>query len=257
MTALMTFKQVAFRYPSAKQNVMESLDLDIPEGEITAILGPNGAGKTTLLQLALGWLRLEKGELVLDGKPLVAYSRREMGQMMALVPQSEHMAFDFSVVDYVLLGRAPYLDPLALPGEADVQAARNALEKVGITHLSSRSVTALSGGERQLLLIARALAQQPRLLLLDEPTSHLDLGNKGRVARLLRQLNGQGVTVLFTTHEADVAAALADKLILMRHGEVLDFGSLDESLTSEKLSELYGLPVKVARVDGHPVVLWS
>lgn len=257
MTALMSFKQVAFRYPSAKQNVMESLDLDIPEGEITAILGPNGAGKTTLLQLALGWLKPEKGELVLDGKPLGAYSRREMGQMMALVPQSEHMAFDFSVVDYVLLGRAPYLDPLALPGEADVQAARNALEEVGITHLSSRSVTALSGGERQLLLIARALAQQPRLLLLDEPTSHLDLGNKGRVARLLRQLNGQGVTVLFTTHEADVAAALADKLILMRHGEVLDFGSLDESLTSEKLSELYGLPVKVARVDGHPVVLWS
>ncbi len=253
---LLCYSDVAFGY-TPQRRVMEGLDLNIQPGTVTAILGPNGAGKTTLLHLALGWLKPHNGRILLDGQPLSGYTRRSLGQWMALVPQNEHTPFEFSLLEYVLLGRAPYLAPLAMPAPEDYHIAAQAIRQVGMEHLMNRSILSLSGGERQLVLMARALAQQPRLLLLDEPTSHLDLGNKGRLVELLRLLTAQGTTIVFTTHEPDMASALATHLVLMRKGSVLETGEMDAVFTTPSLTRLYNLPVEVAEVAGRKVVLWS
>lgn len=257
LTSLLKFERVRFEYPSAAQPVMKEFNLEIEAGTITAILGPNGAGKTTLLHLTLGWLRPQKGNILLNQCVLGAYSRRALGQWIGLVPQSEHISFEYSLLEFVLLGRAPHLAPLAMPGKEDCEIAAEALKQVGLTRLQNRSILSLSGGERQLVLVARALAQQPRLLLLDEPTSHLDLSNKGRLVHLLRELSSRGVSILFTTHEPDVASALATHLVLMQKGRVLKTGTLDEVFTGQDLSLLYQLPVSVANVGGRRVALWT
>lgn len=254
---IIQFSSVVFGYPESKKLVMDGMDLSIQNGSMTAILGPNGAGKTTFLQLVLGWLKPHSGSIFLRERPLGSFTRREMGQAMSLVPQSEHISFDFRVVDYALLGRAPYLAPLDQPTADDELIARNALEVAGIGHLAERPVTSLSGGERQLVLLARALTQQPKLLLLDEPTSHLDLGNKARLITLLRELNQQGVSVVFTTHEPDVASQLANQMVLMRAGQVVGAGAAEDVFEGGTLSMLYGVPVKVADLEGRRIALWG
>ena len=259
MTAspLLQFSGLTFAYPSASRPVMEKFNLEIEAGTVTAILGPNGAGKTTLLHLALGWLQPKQGQIWLSQRPLNGYSRRELGQWMGLVPQSEHVSFEFSLLEYVLLGRAPYLPPLAMPGAMDSQIAAEALQRVGLATMEQRSILSLSGGERQLVLLARALAQQPRLLLLDEPTSHLDLSNKRQLVHLLRDLSAQGVTILFTTHEPDVVSALATHLVFMQKGQVLQTGTLEQVFTTENLTQLYQQPIDVVEVAGRRMVLWN
>lgn len=253
----LAFQDIRFTYPANGRPVFQQLSLEIAPGTVTAILGPNGAGKTTLLHLALGWLKPQAGHVALRGRPLASYSRGELGRELGLVPQSEHTAFEYSLLEYVLLGRAPYLKPLEMPGAEDTRVALDALARVGLAGWAERSIARVSGGERQLVLIARALAQQPRFLLLDEPTSHLDLGNKARLVALLRDLVNQGVTILFTTHEPEVAAGLATHLVLMRGGQVLQAGPLTETFTAEHLSTTYGVPVEVARVRDRQVVLWG
>ncbi|MDX9991917.1 MAG: ABC transporter ATP-binding protein [Anaerolineales bacterium] len=254
---LLQFEQIRFGYPQTPQPVLDDFNLEIAPGAVTAILGPNGAGKTTLLHLALGWLHPQAGLIRLERQPLAEYRRRDLGQAIGLVPQSEHVSFEYSLLEFVLLGRAPYLPTLAMPEGRDYEIALDALRQVGMEHLYQRSVLSLSGGERQLVLIARALAQQPRLLLLDEPTSHLDLGNKGRLVRLLRDLQAKGVTILFTTHEPEVAAALATHLVLMQKGQVLKTGPFNEVFTGPDLTNLYQLPVSVVDLEGHKVALWT
>ena len=208
--------------------MLDRLDLSLNEGRITTILGPNGAGKTTLLYLALAWLKPWAGTIYLSGKSIESYSRRALGQQIALIPQSEHIPFEYSVLEYVLLGRAPFLPPLGTPTSADARIAFEALEKVGIANLWDHSMLGISGGERQLVLAARALAQEPRLLLLDEPTSHLDLSNKYRLAQILKGLKAQGTTILMTTHEPEFALAVSDEAILMEKGRVLISGLTEE-----------------------------
>jgi iron complex transport system ATP-binding protein len=249
--------QVSFRYHPDEKIILDHLSLDIPTGSITALLGPNGTGKTTLLYILLGWLKPQSGRVLLAGKPLSDYSRRDMGHWMGLVPQSEHTQFEYSLMEYVLLGRSPYLKPLEMPTEADVRIATEALDQVGLLSMKNRSVVSLSGGEYQLVLIARAMTQQPRLLLLDEPTNHLDLGNKGRLLDLFRKLNRQGVTIIFTTHEPEVASVIASHLVMLKSGSVLHSGPLDGGLNAELLSELYGWNVTVTEVAGRKIVLWG
>ena len=256
-TSLLAFHEIAFRYQPHNGPVLRQLELEIQPGTVTAILGPNGVGKTTLLHLALGWLRPEKGKVFLAGRPLDTYSRSELGRWMGLVPQSEHMPFDYSVLEYVLLGRAPYLKPLEMPGQHDGRVAQQALDQAGLSGLERRAITRLSGGERQLVLLARALAQQPKLLLLDEPTSHLDLGNKSRLLGLIHELVMQGVTILLTTHEPEVAASIATHIVLMERGHVYHTGTLDQVLTTERLTATYGVSVQVVSVAERRVVLWG
>ncbi len=252
---MITLTEVRFSYNYDAPPVFAGLSLDVPAGAITAVLGPNGAGKSTLLHLILGLLTPQSGAIYLDQRPRDSYLRRELGRLVGLVSQEETIPFSFSVLEYVLLGRAPYLKFLETPRAGDIHIARQALSRVGIPDFAGRSIQALSGGERQLVLIARALAQQPRILLLDEPTAHLDLGNKNRVLRLIQDLVGQGVTAVFTTHEPDLVAAVADYVILMRAGQSLAAGTLADVFTSFNLSQTYGVPVHVAQVNGRRVVL--
>ena len=253
---LITLDSLRFGYQPQQGRVFDGLSLAITAGSATAILGPNGAGKTTLLHLILGMLTPEAGEVIFAGQRQTAHSHRRISRSMALVPQSEYIPFDFSLLDYVLLGRAPHLALLQAPAQDDVQQALAALSAVGLAEHWRRPAPNLSGGERQLAMLARALAQQPRVLLLDEPTSHLDLSNRGRVLAILRRLVGQGVTIIFTTHDPNLAFSLADQVILMRGGAVLAAGAAATTLTAPHLSDLYGTPVEVHTAGGHPLV-WA
>jgi iron complex transport system ATP-binding protein len=255
-TPALSFHDVSFGYQTAEPVVLKGVSLNVPEGSVTAVLGPNGAGKTTLLHLALGWLRPQGGEVFLGGKPVHDYSQRERGRLMSLVPQKEHIPFEYSIIEYVLLGRAPYLTTLEMPGRGDYGIAMGSIESVGLDGMQERPISDLSSGERQLVLVARALTQQPRVMLLDEPTSHLDMRNKKRLIEIIGSQKALGRTVLFTTHELDVAARLADRVVLMRSGEVLRAGPLDEVLVNESVKEAYGLDVKVVDIAGKKIVLW-
>ncbi len=253
-TPIVTLSDVHFSYGERKGTLFDGLSLEIPPGTITAILGPNGSGKTTLLHLILGILSPEEGVILFARRPRHHYSRRDFGQMLGLVSQDEYIPFNFSVLEYVLLGRAPHLQLLEVPGAVDLRVAREALETVGMAHVAERPIQSLSGGERQLIMVARSLAQQPRILLLDEPTSHLDLSNKGRLLAILRRLTERGVTVIFSTHEPDLAAAAASFVVLMRQGATLAAGPAAEVLTSERLSATYDVTVEVVELDGRRII---
>jgi iron complex transport system ATP-binding protein len=251
---ILSIQSLEYSYAESQKRALNSVTFDILPGTVTAILGPNGAGKTTLIHLLLGLQKAASGIITLDGKSLSHYSRKELSQWMGLVPQSESVPFEFSVLEYVLLGRAPYLGPLDLPSPDDLVIARQALHQIGIADLESRPIPALSGGELQLVLIARALTQQPKILLLDEPTSHLDLSNRNVTLRILNQLRQNGSTILFTTHDPEAASLIADNLVLMRHGQVLHTGEIETTFTSQKLSETYGTPIEVLRLEGLRIV---
>lgn len=265
--AILSVRNLLFGYHPG-QPVLQSVHFALQPGRIAVILGANGAGKTTLLSLLLGWLTAWSGEIELHGAPLRQLSSRERGRRMALVPQSEHTPFDYTVLEYVLMGRAPYLPPLGMPTAVDVEIVHRALEQVGIDALAGRPVPQLSGGERQLMLLARALAQispangpppdnLPPLLLLDEPTAHLDLHNKSRLIAIMRRLREAGVTLLMTNHEPDVALAVADDALLMAAGAAPQFGPVDQILTADALSRLYQLPIRLIEVEGRKRVLWT
>ena len=252
--AAVVLQEVSFSYGASPRPAVGGVSLEIPAGRITAILGPNGSGKTTLMRLLLGVLQPSQGQILLGGRPRGAYSRSEQSRLVGLVPQSEHVPFDFSVLEFVLLGRAPYLGPLDLPGPRDRELARQALETVGIGHLMARPVPSLSGGERQMATIARTLAQAPALVLLDEPTAHLDLGNQSRLLGIMRGLREAGGTLVVTTHDPSLAASVADLTVLMRQGQVLRCGPSEEVLTAEWLTQVYDTTILVYRVDGHCLI---
>ncbi len=247
--------EVWFRYNSASEPALRGLSLEIPPACVFGILGPNGSGKTTLLYLLLGLHTPQGGTVLIDGQPHLGMPKGDSSRLMGLVPEREHVPFDFPVSDYVLLGRAPHLGLLQRPGRQDREAAQAALEATGIAHLAARPFPSLSGGERQLTTLARALAQKPRILLLDEPTSHLDLSNKDRVLRVIRALRDEGVTVVLTTHDPNGDTAVTDHVALMREGSIVAAGPTRQVLTAQNLSTAYGLPVQVIYIQGRPVVL--
>jgi iron complex transport system ATP-binding protein len=249
----LSLRQVRYAYPGGPER-LAGIDLDVPQGQVTALLGPNGAGKTTLLYLLLGWLQPASGQIQVEQQPLATFSRRAMARIMGLVPQQERTVFEFSVREFVLLGRAAYLGLTEAPLGSDLTIARQALEEVGIGHLERRMLSTLSGGERQLAIIARALAQQPHILLLDEPTAHLDLSYQGRLLQVLSDLAGHGVTVLFTTHDPNAAASVADYLVLMAQGQIKAAGRLPEVLNAALLSDTYGVGIEVISLAGRPYV---
>jgi iron complex transport system ATP-binding protein len=251
---LLSLKDVQFEY-DAGRTVLNSLSLQVAPASITAILGPNGTGKTTLLNTILGFLELQHGEILLNGRNIQEYSKKQLSQLIGLVPQSEHIPFNFTVFEYILLGRTPYMGIFNMPTKEDYLVVESMIELFHISHIKDRPVTELSGGEQQLVLLARALAQQPQVLLLDEPTTHLDLGNTAVILNALKDLVKRGVTVIFTTHDPQAAIYCADQLVLMKQGRVLSAGKLEEILTSKWLSEVYDVDIWVEEVKNHKVVL--
>ena len=258
--SILSLRDISFSYRAdrnaAAREVLRGLSLDVPEREVTALLGPNGAGKTTLLNICLGWLRPAAGRVEFGGRSLGSYSRRDMGRRMSLVPQSEHIPFEYSLLEFVLLGRAPYLAPLESPGEADIAVAAEMIARVGLGDRAGASVLATSAGEKQLVMLARSLTQQPELLLLDEPSAHLDLRNKRRLIGLLQAEVERGCSVLLTAHEPEFAAAVASHVVLMRDGRVITAGPVDQVMTTENLSATYEIPVVAHRADGRLAFLW-
>ncbi len=253
-TLALEVRHLSFGYQGGRP-VLHDVNLAAEAGSIMAVLGPNGAGKSSLLHVLLGLHRPWKGEIRFFGKPLSAYDRRSLSRTVGLVPQREHVPFAFRVEEYLLLGRSPHLGLLAQPTASDLEVVEAALSRLGIAHLRGREVASLSGGEHQLVLVARALVQGAAVMLLDEPTAHLDLGNKHRTLALLRSLAAEGRAIVLTTHDPHLAAYLADQVLLLRAGRVLFGGPPQEALTGERLSELYGVPVRVAQVGSRPCVL--
>jgi len=251
-------RDVSFSYGPDRPDALQGVSLQIAKGTVTAILGPNGSGKTTLLNLLLGWISPTRGTIELDGKSRESYSRNEISRRVGIVPQDERPAFEISVLEYALLGRAPYLDLMRMPGAEDRRLARTALETAGIAALEKRSVISLSGGERQLATVARVLTQDPSILLLDEPMSHLDIANTRRVLRILESLKKEGRTVVLTAHDPNLAAAAAEAFILLKGGRLQAAGPADAVLNADHLSSTYGVPIRVVDLDGRPVaVTWE
>lgn len=225
--------------------VGRGLDVALSTGEVLALLGPNGGGKTTLLKTLLGLLPPQAGEVRLEGRPLPGYSSRERARLIAYVPQSHFTTFAFTVEAVVLMGRTAHSALMSRPSAADRAIAAQALERFGIAHLRERSYTMISGGERQLALLARALAQEPQFIVLDEPTASLDFGNQGRVMREIKALKAAGHGVLFTTHDPNHAMRAADRVYLLRQGERIAEGASGAILDRAQLEALYGAPVEL------------
>jgi len=253
---MIRFDKVSFRYTAETPRVLKDISINVAKGTITVILGPNGVGKTTLLQLILGWHRPETGAIWIKNKKLDAFTNRERGRLMSLVPQSEYIPFEYSLTEYVLLGRLPYLNPLEIPSQPHIELAEESIRQVGLDPNDHRPITILSGGERQLLLLARALCQQPEILILDEPTSHLDLSNKKNISDILLKLRDRGLTVVLTTHEPDFALAVGERLVLLNDGVLVAHGNMEDTFTEELLSKTYSAKITTKTIDGRKAAFW-
>jgi iron complex transport system ATP-binding protein len=252
MGVIVSASRAAYRLPDGRR-LFDDLSFALKEGQVLCVLGPNGIGKTTLLRCLDGLEALAGGGIELDGRPLRALTRRTLGRLVGMVPQTDAPVFAFSVREVVEMGRAPHLEWLATPGAEDRRIVKGTLERLGISGLENRLYPELSGGERQLVLIARALAQQPRLLILDEPTSHLDFANAMRVLELVRGLADEGLAVIMTTHDPDHAFLIADRTLAMAPGMPAVDGDTRELLTEERLSAIYGRAVCIVEHAGRTI----
>jgi iron complex transport system ATP-binding protein len=224
--------------------VGRGLDISLASGEVLALLGPNGSGKTTLLKTLLGLLPPLAGHIRIGERDLSDYSNSERARLLAYVPQAHVATFAFTVEAIVLMGRTAHNSLLSAPTDADRIIVAQALDRLGIAHLRDRPYTMISGGERQLVLLARALAQEPNFIVLDEPTASLDFGNQGKVLQEIRKLATSGHGVLFTTHDPNHAMRAADRAYLIRNGEKMGEGSTGEILIRGELERLYSSPVE-------------
>ncbi len=248
---MLTADRVAFAYGHHAPRVVDDVSLTIAPGAMVAVLGPNGSGKTTLLKMLSGTITPSAGTVRFDQRPLIEWRRRDLARRIALVPQDTHAPFDFTVLDIVLMGRFPHLGAFALEGPADLLIAQEALAATATSAFADRLFATLSGGEKQRVVIASALAQSPDLLLLDEPTASLDLGHQLDVQLLLTRLNrDRGVTMVLSTHDLNLAAALCRDLIFLRNGRVIAQGPTEAVLTPDTVRALYGVDADVRR---HPI----
>lgn len=253
MAVTLEARGLGYGYPG--RAVGRELNLALGAGEVLCVLGPNGGGKTTLFRTLLGLLEAQAGEVRLEGQALGGLPRAEVARRMGYVPQGHATQFAFTVRDVVLMGRTAHVGLFAAPGAADRAAADRAIAALGIGALAERVVTELSGGERQLAMIARALAQGARLLVLDEPTASLDFGNQVRVLREIRRLAAEGYAVVFSTHDPGQAFLAASRVLLLAQGGALRHGAPEQVITTENLRQVYGIEVRVAPIDGTRVCL--
>ncbi len=224
-----------------RRRVVSEAAVEIERGQVLCLLGPNGSGKTTLFKTLLGLLPLQAGEVRLLGEPVAGWSRNAFARQVGYVPQAHDGIFPFTVEEVVLMGRAARVGRFATPSPHDRQVAMRCLQTLGIDHLASRVYTAISGGERQLALIARALAQEPALLVMDEPTASLDFGNQIRVLEHIARLRGEGIAILMSTHQPEHALRCADRVALLARGRITAAGPAAAIVTAARLAALYGV----------------
>lgn len=245
LKTLLSVQQVAIGYGA--RVLGQDLSFEVYEKEILCLLGPNGSGKTTLFKTILGLLPALAGQVQIAGQDLHHLSRRELAQLVAYVPQATEGVFAFTVLDMVLMGRNAYVGIFQTPSRADVELAMHCLSQLGIDVLFDRHYTELSGGEKQLVLLARALVQEPRILILDEPTASLDFGNQVRVLSQIQALRQQGLAVFMCTHQPEHAHRIANRVMLFKKGQIICQGATDSTLTITALADLYELPINVVQ----------
>jgi len=229
--------------------VLQDISLSIRPGEMVGLLGPNGSGKTTLIKLASGILKPNRGEIRLNGSSLSRLKRKAIAQSVAVVPQQFHIPFAFTAGDIVMLGRIPFLKPFAEESDAERRLVARTMAQVGIADLAGRRFDELSGGERQKVILAMALAQQPELLLLDEPTAHLDISHQVEILELVKRLNLEGLTVIAAMHDLNLAALYFDRLVLINERKISADGPPAQVLTESKIKEVFSASVTV---ETHP-----
>jgi iron complex transport system ATP-binding protein len=238
---------IAFSYSNEISNaVFRDLSLTIRPGNVLCLLGPNGTGKSTLLKCMGGILRILQGRILLNSRNLADLKLPDIAKIIGFVPQGLTSAFPFRVKDIVVMGRAPHLSILASPSRRDMEIAYKAMDEVGVLHLADRPCNSVSGGEWQLTLIARALVQEPKILLLDEPTSHLDMGNQMKILRVVKNLADQRMTIVMASHFPDHAFLVADVAAILNNGRIVHMGPPEEVITEETMRETYGVNVQIA-----------
>ncbi|MBN1191972.1 MAG: ABC transporter ATP-binding protein [Dehalococcoidales bacterium] len=242
-------KGAGYHYDTAETSGFSDVDFSIEDGEVMSILGPNGCGKTTLLKCLNNLFSLHSGSITVNNHDISRLPRAEIARSIGYVPQMHQPAFPFSVLDAVLVGRAPHLRLLSSPGIRDRRIAEESLDAMGIFHLKDKPYTQISGGERQLVMFARVLVQQPSLLLLDEPTSHLDFGNQIRLLRVVQKLASTGLPIIMTSHFPDHAFLVSSKVALMQRGKFIDIGLPEKVITDTNLEKVYNIKVRVVDVD--------
>lgn len=239
----LTLKHVTCGYGTTP--ILKDVSLTLRQGEIVCILGPNGIGKTTIFRSVLGFLKLLEGEVLLDGVPRDRMRARDFAKCVGYVPQSHEPPFPYSVPDVVVMGRAAHLRPFEAPGLEEYRIVDQVLNMLEISYLREKTYTRISGGERQMVLIARALAQNSGLLVMDEPTANLDFGNQIHVLQSIKKLTASGLGVLMTTHNPDHAFLCCDRVILLTKDKQVLEGTVDEIVTEENLRKAYGVEVRI------------
>jgi len=239
-------ERLAFGYPG--RVVGRDVSFSLAAGQVLCLLGPNGSGKTTLFRTLLRLLEPHEGAVLVDGASIAQWPRRQMARVFGYVPQAQLGTFPFTARDVVLMGRTAHVGLFASPTAHDRRQADTALEALGIAHLADRPYPEMSGGERQLALVARALAQEPTILIMDEPTASLDFGNQVRVLAHVQALASRGIAVVLSTHDPDQAFLCADLVALLHEGRLAQLGPAPEVITSTTLRETYGVNVEVVTV---------
>ena len=255
---MLSADEVTFGYPGAAAPVVDRVSLSVSRGTITGVLGPNGSGKTTLLRILAGLLHPLSGRVLLDGRDVRTIPRRRLARRLAVVPQETHPAFDYTVLEMVLMGRYPHLGAFEVEGPRDLQIARDAMGATGTLPLESRRFDTLSGGEKQRVVIAAALAQSADVLLLDEPTASLDLAYQIDIGALATGLNrDRDATLVLSTHDLNFAAAVCHHLVLLREGRIIASGRTGDVLTPANVRRLYDVDAEVHQYPaaGHLTVI--
>ena len=249
METLIECRDVSFSYGG--EDILTDINLNLGKGNMLGILGANGAGKSTLLKIITGILKAQNGDVLFKNKPLLSLDRREIAKKIAYIPQDPVFAFPFTVSEVILMGRAPYIGRFEFEREIDRDAAKRAMDTVGIPHLKNRLITETSAGERQLASIARALVQEPEVMILDEPATFLDIRHRSEIMNLLRRLKEErGILIIAATHDIFNAIFYFDEIVMIKDGSVFANGSTESVINRENLSSLYGIEVTVKREDG-------
>jgi len=244
---LMEVKNISFKYE--QDNIFEDISFKIDKGDVLCILGPNGTGKTTLLKCLNGIHKPISGDVLINGKKINSYSFSEISQIIGYIPQGHIPTFPFTVLDVVLMGRSPYINLTESPKEKDLKIAENSLKNLGIFHLKDRDYTNLSGGERQLVFLARILTQEPDLLILDEPTSHLDFGNQIKTLEIIEKLADLGLAIIMSSHFPDHAFLTCNKVAIMKDKKFMDFGNPFDILNEDNLKNTYDIDIDLIDID--------
>lgn len=241
-------KDLHFSYKN--HDVLSGINLQLYKGEIVSLLGPNGCGKSTLIRLILKLLK-GKGEIALDGKALEKYSHKEIASHVAYIPQYNNTPFNYSVMEMVIMGRVSKLDFFALPCAHDYEVANAALQKIGIENLKERAFGQLSGGQKQMVLLARAIAQEVNVFIMDEPVAGLDYGNQIRLLELISELGSDGYTFLKTTHYPDHALLISSRVVVMNGGVIISDGAPEDVITGQMIEDVYNIKADIIMHDAH------